>query len=158
MKFPNAAKGVKKIFTAEILNLIGTIVMVIAAIAVAIGGAGAAGAQTEEGIALALGEEARVVLETFLHACVLAEAFALAVVVLRDVGARPRAADLDAEVVVGLLGEHARARAAFEQTLCKRDAGRNAVALHLFNSHGAILANIVLIKCGLCCSRECYKR
>ena len=55
MKFPNAAKGVKKIFTAEILNLIGTIVMVIAAIAVAIGGAGAAGAQTEEGIALALG-------------------------------------------------------------------------------------------------------
>ena len=55
MKFPNAAKGVKKIFTAEILNLIGTIVMVIAAIVVAIGGAGAAGAQTEEGIALALG-------------------------------------------------------------------------------------------------------
>ncbi len=55
MKFPNAAKGVKKIFTAEILNLIGTIVMVIAAIVVAIGAAGAAGAQTEEGIALALG-------------------------------------------------------------------------------------------------------
>ena len=55
MKFPNAAKGVKKIFTAEVLNLIGTIVMVIAAIVATIGGAIAAGAQTEEGWALALG-------------------------------------------------------------------------------------------------------
>ena len=55
MKFPNAAKGVKKIFTAEILNLIGTIVMVIAAIVGAIGVAGAAGAQSSDGKALALG-------------------------------------------------------------------------------------------------------
>ena len=54
MKFPNAAKGVKKIFTAEILNLIGTIVMVIVAIVVAIGVVGAAGAQSSDGKALAL--------------------------------------------------------------------------------------------------------
>lgn len=55
MKFPNAAKGVKKIFTAEILNLIGTIVMVIAAIVAAIGVAGASGAQSSDGKALVLG-------------------------------------------------------------------------------------------------------
>lgn len=39
MKFPNAHNGVKKIFTAEILSLIGTVVLVVAAIlALAAGG------------------------------------------------------------------------------------------------------------------------
>lgn len=55
MKFPNAAKGVKKIFTAEILNLIGTIFMVIGVIIAAIGMLGAAGAQSSDGKALAIG-------------------------------------------------------------------------------------------------------
>ena len=43
--FPNAANGVKKIYTAEILMLIATLVSIIAAIAMVIGGATAVAAQ-----------------------------------------------------------------------------------------------------------------
>lgn len=44
MKFPNAAKGVKKIFSAEILKLVGSICLVVAAIIIAVSVVGAFGA------------------------------------------------------------------------------------------------------------------
>ena len=59
MKFPNAYNGVKKIFTAEILSLIGTISLIIAAILVLATGAmvetGAADAAVNETMGMAAG-------------------------------------------------------------------------------------------------------
>lgn len=59
MRFPNAAKGVKRIFTAEILKLIGTICAVIGLLIVAIGAA-AAGATngSDAGLAAFVGSAA----------------------------------------------------------------------------------------------------
>lgn len=56
MRFPNAAKGVKKLFTAEILNLIGTLCGIIGLgiIAVGIAAAGVNG-QTDAGMAALVG-------------------------------------------------------------------------------------------------------
>ena len=50
MTFPNAAKGVKKLYTAEILGLIGMIITIVGLIAVVIGTAvTVAGAAAEQG-------------------------------------------------------------------------------------------------------------
>ncbi|MBQ3330576.1 MAG: hypothetical protein IJG87_05300 [Ruminococcus sp.] len=56
MKFPNAAKGVKKIFSAEILKLIGTIFLIVAAIIIAVSFVGAVG--TSGGASIAESEDA----------------------------------------------------------------------------------------------------
>ena len=59
MKFPNAHNGVKKIFTAEILSLIGTVALIIAAILALIAGAmvesGAADSAVDETVGMVAG-------------------------------------------------------------------------------------------------------
>ena len=68
MRFPNAAKGVKNIFTAQILQLIGTICEIIGLVIVITGGATAVLSKgSEAGIMAALGQMAGA--SIFLVAC-----------------------------------------------------------------------------------------
>lgn len=70
MRFPNAARGVKKIFTAEILKLIGYICAIIAVLIVAVSAAAAGAAQGSDiGIATFIGGAAGGVV--LLLACIV---------------------------------------------------------------------------------------
>lgn len=69
-----------------------------------------------------------------------------AVISHHHVGTIPRAAHLDAEVVVSLLGQTAGTGGTLEQPLCQGDAGRHAIPLHLVNGHGRITVDVPLIE------------
>ena len=67
------------------------------------------------------------------------------VIITCDIRSTPSSADLDAEMVVGILSQIAGASPAFKQCLCKSDTGWNFVAVHLFNSCILIFINVLLI-------------
>lgn len=72
MRFPNAAKGVKKIFTAEILNLLSTFFLVVTVALIVIGVAGAAGTAGDAGI-----ENSQAAMEVLGGSILIAGIFAL---------------------------------------------------------------------------------
>ena len=114
----------------------------------------------EVGVAAARQQELGVVLVAGFYRCVLSEAFALAIVVLHYIGAVPRAARLDAKVVVGHTGQVARARTAFQKTLRQRDTGGDAVEVHLLDSQVFIAVDVAFVERTLgkagkgCCQGE----
>ena len=81
MKFPNAAKGVKRIFSAEILNLLANIFLTVAAVIIAVSMLGAAGTAGDAGIANS--EDAMAVMGGGI---LIAGIFALAWLVLALIG------------------------------------------------------------------------
>lgn len=81
MRFPNAAKGVKRIFSAEILNLLAKIFLAVAVVIVVIGYAGAVGTAGNAGI-----ENSEAALDVMGGSILIAAIFALAWVVLGIIG------------------------------------------------------------------------
>ena len=84
-------------------------------------------------VALAQQEEA-VVFEAVSGIVVHPEALAFGIIVVIRAAAFPILVALDAKMVVGLSAQLAFARPTFKQSLCQRDAGRNAVQGHLAHS------------------------
>lgn len=72
MRFPNAAKGVKKIFTAEILNLLSKFFLVVTVALIVVGVAGAAGTAGDAGI-----ENSEAAMEVLGGSILIAGIFAL---------------------------------------------------------------------------------
>ncbi|MBQ3285662.1 MAG: hypothetical protein IJH40_08485 [Ruminococcus sp.] len=81
MRFPDAAKGVKRIFSAEILNLLAKIFLTVAAVIIAVSMLGAAGTAGDAGIANS--EDAMAVMGGGI---LIAGIFALAWLVLALIG------------------------------------------------------------------------
>ena len=92
-------------------------------------------------IALLL-QELRVVDETLASTSVLAESVVWPIIRLNDIRPVPRAANLNAEVVVGFCGEPASSGVTFQQTLSQSDARRNAILVHLFDSPIFVLIDV----------------
>ena len=92
-------------------------------------------AQFEQARVARLHQELRMVLEALGGIAVLPKALAPSIVVVVHLGTRPVAVAFDAEVVVRLAGQLAVPVAALQQALRQRDAGRDAVLLHLLHRH-----------------------
>ena len=75
-----------------------------------------------------------------------AEAFALGVVVVVDLVARPVALALDAEVVVRLHRQQAVAAVRFEDSLRHGDARGDSVALHVGDGDGHVAADVLFAR------------
>ena len=101
----------------------------------------------ERTVALSIDEEARMVLVALTRITVGAEAVVMPVVVLIDRRSRPPVMTLDAEVVVTFSSQFAPPCPTLQQSLRQRDAGRDAVVVHLFYGYGTPFVNVLLILC-----------
>ena len=98
----------------------------------------------QEAIAGAVGQELGMVLIRVLHPPVGTKALVAGVVVIIHLPPPPTVA-LDAEMVVALAGQTATPCPALQQPLCQRDAGRDAVFVHLVDGQVGILLDILVI-------------
>ena len=108
----------------------------------------------ECGVSPAVFQEKGMILIGFGRRFIHAEAVVGPVVATEDVRSCPAHSHLDAEMVVGLLRQHALACAAFQQGLCQCDACRDAVALHLVDGAVLVLTDIGFVGTVLCLRRQ----
>lgn len=104
------------------------------------------GKTEQRAITAAASKKLAVVFKTLKGRVVGAETFTVGIIVVGDGTAVP-AMTLDAEVVVAPDGEVATASTAFEQTLGKGDAGRDAITVHLGDGKVFIFVYVCLKSC-----------
>ena len=100
------------------------------------------GMEPVETLVALLLQEPRVVNVALAGTLVLAELLVAGIIVAQDVRACPRAAHLDAEVVVGFCCKSAASGVALQQALCQSDAGRNLELVHLLNGPVLVFVNV----------------